>query len=323
MQAGRYCPAHSSAVSSDTDSVYTRPQARSARDRQPTGKRRFAMGRKRSPLSLRIAHNLEAMYAHRNLAISSSRLATSMQRLSSGLRINSAADDPAGLAISEKMRAQIRGLHQAQRNTQDGISLLQTIDGALSEVHSILQRARELAVQFNNGTVDAAGKNMIAMELASLSDEIGRIGNSTEFNGIKLLQGGLTNVTLQVGANSGDTIAFATATLMGTVNALCNRNDFFLLPFMTADLSVFDTDIARVSQARANYGALQNRLEHSLAQSSSYAENLMSAESRIRDTDMAMEITNLTRHQIMVQSGTAMLAAAQRSADGVLQLLAR
>lgn len=272
-------------------------------------------------MGLRINTNLEALYAHRNVAASTKRLALSMERLSSGLRVNRSADDAAGLSISEKMRAQIVGLQQARRNSQDGISLLQTIDGALGEVHSILQRVRELCVQFNNSTYDDQQKQQIADELAVLSDEIGRIARETQFNGIPLLLTGTTMVTLQVGAAANEIINFALVTLSGSINSLTNPNDFFLLPFFEADLSVIDTDIDRVSQARAAYGAVQNRLEHAINQADQYEQNLLNAESRIRDTDMAKEMTNFTREQMLQESGMAMLSNAQYVQQSILKLL--
>lgn len=270
---------------------------------------------------IRITHNLEAMYGLRQMADANERIARSTERLSSGLGVNTSADDPAALSISEKMRAQIRGLEQSRRNSQDGMSLIQTIDGALAEVHSILQRVRDLCVKFNNDTYDASQKLEIANEIATLSAEIGRIGTQAQFNGISLLRGGGAMMTLQVGANSNEVVAFALPTLMGTINALCNPNDFFLLPFFTADLSVIDDDIDRVSQARAMMGGIQNRLEYTLDQSNVQSEALMGAESNIRDVDSAREIVELTRQQLLAQASTSALGMSQQSSRDLLQLL--
>jgi flagellin len=277
--------------------------------------------RSASHVGLRVNSNIDALLSHQRLDLTTRRLAASMQRLSSGIRIDNAKDDAAGLGISERMRSQIRGLDQARRNGQDGVSMLQTIDGALNEVHSILQRARDLCVQFNNDTFDPTQKQTIANELATLSAELGRISSQTQFNGQKLLQSGGAVITLQIGVRANEVITFALATLMGPINALTNPNDFFLLPFFTADLSVLDADIDRVSNARARFGAIQNRLEHTLNQQDLYQEALMSSESRIRDTDMAREMTEYTRQQMLQESGTSMLGIAQRSSQDILRLL--
>ena len=273
-------------------------------------------------MALRIGHNVEAMVTHRSLAVSTDAIAKSMQRLSSGLRINSAADDAAGLGISERMRAQIGGLQQANRNIQDGISLLQTIDGALNEVHSILQRARTLAVQWNNGTLDFAAKAAIRDEMFALSDEIGRIEQSTQFNGINLLQNASARVTLQIGANNGEILAITLADLMGpTVGNLVRPNTFFALPWVPADVPGFDMHITDVSAARARFGAMQNRLEHTLNANNAAIENLSEAESRIRDVDMAQEMTELTRQQILQRSASTMLTFANLTPGRMIGLL--
>ncbi|MBC7643540.1 MAG: flagellin FliC, partial [Thermoleophilia bacterium] len=231
-------------------------------------------------MSLRIAHNVEAAGISRSLNVTAAKLATSMQRLSSGLRINSAADDAAGLGISERMRSQIRGLEQAGRNIQDGISLLQTIEGSLQEVHAILHRARDLAVQWNNDTNSFADKMGIRAEMFALSDEIASIEQRTEFNGIKLLQSSATQVTFQVGANNSDTISVTLADLFGpTVGNLVRPNTFFALPWQPADIAGFDLHIEDVSAARSKFGALINRLEHSYNVTQTTQENLMAAES--------------------------------------------
>jgi len=259
--------------------------------------------------------NVEAFNAHRNLFQTSLSLSKSMEKLSSGLRINRAADDAAGLAISEGMRAQIRGTAQANRNAQDGISLVQTAEGALNEMHSILQRIRELAVQWSNGTLSTSDQAKINSEVAQLTAELVRIRDSSTFNGISLF--GATSptiVTLQVGAN-------------GNIDAANNTNrigvTLVALSFTTVsmDVSQIDTAISSVSQARSDLGAIQNRLEHAVANLGVYEENLTASESRIRDVDVASEMVNFTRLQILSQSGTAMLAQANQSAQGVLSLL--
>jgi len=266
-------------------------------------------------MSLRVNTNVEAFNAHRNLSATSMALSKSMEKLSSGLRINRAADDAAGLAISEGMRAQIRGTAQANRNAQDGISLVQTAEGALNEMHSILQRIRELAVQWSNGTLSTSDQAKINSEVAQLTAELVRIRDSSTFNGISLF--GATSptiVTLQVGAN-------------GNIDAANNTNrigvTLVALSFTTVsmDVSQIDTAISSVSQARSDLGAIQNRLEHAVANLGVYEENLTASESRIRDVDVASEMVNFTRLQILSQSGTAMLAQANQSAQGVLSLL--
>jgi len=261
-------------------------------------------------MSLRINTNVDAQAAHRYLSTTSDAVSKSMERLSSGLRINKAADDAAGLGISEKMRSQIRGLAQSQRNIQDGVSMVQTAEGNLDEVHSILQRVRELAVQYKNGSLSTAGKGAIQSEVDALSQEITRIQGAAQFNGISLL-GTASAITFQVGANDGQTISIT----FGSVSVSSYAT------LSTLQLSTIDADVDKVSAARAGFGAVQNRLEHALAVTASYQENLTSAESRIRDVDMAEEMVNLTKNQILQQAGTAMLAQANQSPQAVLQLL--
>src|SRR6476469_1996072 len=198
-------------------------------------------------MSLRITHNVEAMNATRNLQANTAKISKSMERLSSGLRINKAADDAAGLGISEKMRSQIRGLAQAQRNIQDGVSMVQTAEGNLDEVHSILQRVRELAVQYKNGSLSTAGKGAIQSEVDALSSEITRIGNAAQFNGINLL-GTASGVTFQVGANDGQTIAITFAAV--TISSYATLS--------TVALATIDADVDAVSAARSGFGATQN-----------------------------------------------------------------
>jgi flagellin len=269
-------------------------------------------------MSLRIQNNVEAFNAHRQLTGTAAQAAKSMEKLSSGYRINRAADDAAGLAISEKMRSQIGGLAQAQRNAQDGVSLVQTGEGALNEVHSILQRVRDLAVQYNNGTLATEDKAAIQKEATQLQSEVTKIGSDTKFNGIALLTG--TAVTFHVGANSGETVSTTAVTLSTDVAS----GTFTLGDGAgggTADIDAIDTAIKNVSTARANFGAVQNRLESRLNTLSTYQENLVSSESRIRDVDMADEMTKFTKLQILQQAGTSMLAQANQAPQNVLTLL--
>jgi flagellin len=270
-------------------------------------------------MGLRIQNNVEAFNAHRNLQSTASAAAKSMERLSSGYRINRAADDAAGLAISEKMRGQIGGVAQAQRNAQDGVSLVQRGVGAHTEVHSMLQRIRELKVQFDNGTLNDSDKTAIAGEVAQLGAELSDIGSQTEFNGIKLLQGG--SVTLQVGANSGETIAINSgAALSGIVSAVATSGTTSAT-FSGVALSAIDKAIGDVSSRRAEFGAVQNRLEHRINNLATYQENLTASESRIRDVDMAAEMVKFTKYQVLQQAGTSMLAQANQASQNVLSLL--
>jgi flagellin len=255
-------------------------------------------------MSLRIQSNVEAFDAHRYLQQSSDMMAKSMERLSSGFRINRAADDSAGLAISEKLKAQIGGLDQAQRNAGDAVSLVQTAEGALSEVHSMLQRVRDLAVQFNNGTLSTTDKAAITLEVTQLSNEIDRIAGQTKFNGIALL----TSV-------SGRSL-FGSGASFDVDSGIFN---FSATGAVT--LASIDAAIDTVSTARSTFGSVQNRLEHTLNNLSSYEENLTASESRIRDVDMASEMVQFTKYQILQQAGTSMLAQANTAPQSVLSLL--
>jgi flagellin len=267
-------------------------------------------------MSLRINTNIEAFNAHRNLVGTSDKLAASMERLSSGYRINRAADDAAGLAISEKLQGQITGLDQAQRNAQDAVSLVQTAEGNLQEVHSMLGRIRELAVEYKNGTLSTSDQSAIQSEINMLASEIQRIGFSASFNGISLLSAG-TTITFQVGAMDGEVITVSTISLGASVPA----STYALTPNGATDISEIDAAIDAISQQRAQFGAVQNRLEHTLSNLSIYDENLQSSESRIKDVDMASEMVNFTKLQILQQAGTAMLAQANQTPQTVLQLL--
>jgi flagellin len=277
-------------------------------------------------MGLRIQNNVEAFNAHRQLTGTAAKAAKAMEKLSSGYRVNRAADDAAGLAISEKMRAQIGGLAQAQRNAQDAVSLVQTGEGALNEVHSMLQRVRDLKVQYSSGVLSDEDKKAIAAEVQQLGKEVSDIAGKTEFNGLKLLDG--QSFTFTVGANSADTVAIATVALSGTagVKDLADIGSASSLDNASAALNSLDVDeidtmIKNVSTMRSTFGAVQNRLEHRMANLATYQENLVASESRIRDVDMAAEMVNFTKLGILQQAGTSMLAQANQSPQGVLSLL--
>ena len=257
-------------------------------------------------VSLRVNNNVEAFNAHRNLVSTQTLMSKSMEKLSSGLRINRAGDDAAGLAISEKMRAQIKGLAQAQRNSLDGVSLVQTAEGSLNEMHNILQRVRELSVQRANGTLSTSDQAKIDAEVSQLTAELTRINTNTKFNNIDVLAAG--TITLQVGANSGETIAITNTALTFTAVAV-------------TDIASIDTAIGNVSDKRAALGAIQNRLESTISNLGVFEENLQASESRIRDVDVAQEMVRFTKLQILSQSGTAMLAQANQAPQSVLSLL--
>ena len=267
-------------------------------------------------MALRIQNNVEAFNAHRNLAGTESKLATSMERLSSGYRINRAADDAAGLAISERLRGQIGGLDQAQRNAQDAVSLVQTAEGSLTEVHSMLQRVRDLAVQYKNGSLSNNDRAAIQSEVNQLASEIERIGSTAQFNGINLLNAAQT-VSFQVGAADGQVITVSMISLGSQVGT----SYFQLSAAGTSDIAEIDSAIDVVSAARSTFGAIQNRLGYTLENAAIYQENLTASESRIRDVDMASEMVNFTKLQILQQAGTSMLAQANQSSQGVLTLL--
>ncbi len=270
-----------------------------------------------------INHNMSAINAQRQMYKTSTAQAKSTEKLSSGLRINRAGDDAAGLAISEKMRGQISGLNQASRNAQDGISLIQTAEGALDETHSMLQRMRELSAQAANGTYTDADRQNIQAEISQLQSEITEITNKTEFNTKKLLNGSLKGgVKFQVGANSGQTISVSVATM--TAAALSVDSTKVSASTQTkasASLKKIDDAIETVSKQRSKLGAVQNRLEHTIANVDNSAENLQAAESRIRDTDMAKEMMNLTSKNVLAQATQAMLAQANQKPNQVLSLL--
>jgi flagellin len=271
-------------------------------------------------MGLRIQNNVEAFNTHRQLSTTSAAASKSMEKLSSGYRINRAADDAAGLAISEKMRGQIGGLAQAQRNAQDGISLVQTAEGALTEVHSMLERIRDLKVQSLNDTLASEDRDAIAAEVAQLGEEITKIGSTTAFNGTTLLDG-TAALSFQVGANDGETITASKINLAGgaAVSKVLTASSSSTLSAVA--VSDIDAAIKDVSTGRAAFGAVQNRLEHRLNNLATYQENLTASESRIRDVDMAAEMTNFTKLNILQQAGTSMLAQANQAPQSILSLL--
>ena len=269
-----------------------------------------------------IQHNMAAANTNRQLGITSGRLAKSTEKLSSGYKINRAGDNAAGLTISEKMRGQIRGLEQASTNAQDGISLIQTAEGALNETQSILQRMRELTVQAANDTNVDADRGAIQAELKSLTDEVDRIGGQTEFNTMKLLDGKFSGKNLQVGANSGQNIVFSVADMRASAIGIKSvAGGVTNYASATANIKVVQSALDQVSNQRSALGALQNRLEHTIANADNTAENLQAAESRIRDVDMAKEMVKYSKDNILQQAAQSMLAQANQSTQGVLALL--
>ena len=278
-------------------------------------------------MSFRINTNVDAFNAQLNLQNTASLFSKSVERLSSGLRINRAADDAAGLAISEKLRSQVKGLSMAMRNSQDGISMIQTAEGALNETTSILQRMRELAVQSSNGTLSTQDRTAIGSEATQLQAELTRIANVTKFNGNSLLDGSLSNtaINLQIGANS-SSYEQLSVTFTGTMTAAGLQVDNASITFTTqaqaqAAISNIDAAISQVSSVRATLGAMQNRLEHTINSLGVNEANLMASESRIRDVNVAEETVNLTKAQILQQAGTAVLAQANQAPNSVLSLL--
>jgi flagellin len=283
-------------------------------------------------MGLRIQNNVEAFNTHRQLTATSTQASKAMEKLSSGYRINRAADDAAGLGISEKMRGQIGGLAQAQRNAQDGISLVQTAEGSLSEVHAMLQRVRDLKVQHSNGTLSADDQSAIESEIGQIGSEIKSIVDNTKFNGNKLLDS--TGFKFQVGANDGETISTGAVSLSGAVGSAGTGGLSELMAISDAataktalstgalsTVAGIDNAVKNVSNVRGNLGAIQNRLESRLNNLATYQENLTASESRIRDVDMAAEMTKFTKLGILQQAGTSMLAQANQAPQSVLSLL--
>lgn len=271
---------------------------------------------------MRINHNIPALRSLHQLNKSNSLLDKSLERLSSGLRINNAADDAAGLAITQKMDTQVKGLEQANRNAMDGISLIQTAEGALSEVQSMLQRMRELAVQASNGTYNDEDRANIQLEVSQLNTEIDRISEDTEFNEKKLLNGDLElmPLDLQIGANEGQNMDVEIPDT-STIGLGINTIDLSTSDNAESAISVINDAIIQISTTRSKLGAYQNRLEHTVANLGTAAENMTGAMSRIQDADMAYEMAQYTQRNILTQAGTSMLAQANQRPQSILQLL--
>ncbi len=279
---------------------------------------------------MRIQHNINALNSLRQLGMNNTNTGKNIEKLSSGYKINRAGDDAAGLAISEKMRSQIRGLDMAAKNADDGISMIQTAEGALNETHSILQRMRELAVQSASDTNTEADRAELQKENEALISEIDRIAQNTEFNTQKLLDTTTASgkFTLQIGANKGQTIEVTFADMQaealkvsgGSASGVAGL-DISTRSGASGAIAAIDDAIAYVSSERANMGAVQNRLEHTINNLNVTSENLTAAESRIRDVDMAKEMMTYTKNNILTQAAQAMLAQANQQPQGVLQLL--
>ncbi|MFJ7732325.1 flagellin Hag [Lysinibacillus sp. NPDC097231] len=300
---------------------------------------------------MRIQHNISALNTHRNLSFNNTEASKNLEKLSSGYKINRAGDDAAGLAISEKMRGQIRGLDMATKNAQDSVSLIQTAEGALNETHAILQRMRELAVQSANDTNVTSDREALQLEINSLAEEITRISTDTEFNTQKLLNGSFgaaitspTSATadggkvFHIGANSGQSINLSimdmsatalgvnsvtagSAAQIGTAGTIGKGVNITTQTAADNSISIIESALKRVSETRASLGAVQNRLEHTINNLGATSENLSAAESRIRDTDMAKEMMGFTKNNILMQAAQSMLAQANQQPQGVLQLL--
>ncbi len=272
-----------------------------------------------------VQHNLTAANTNRQLGITTNGLQKSTEKLSSGYKINRAADDAAGLSISEKMRNQIRGLNKASDNAQDGISLVQTAEGALNEVHSMLQRMSELAVQAANGTNATTDRTALNDEVQQLKTEIQRVGSTTQFNKMNILDGGFsagTKKALQVGANANQTISIAISALKSVVgSSLIGALQISTATNAQSAITTVQSSIEKLSTLRSKLGAVQNRLEHTVANLDNISENTQSAESRIRDTDMAEEMVQYSKNNILQQAGQSMLAQANQANQGVLSLL--
>ena len=270
-------------------------------------------------MGLRINQNIEALNAYRNLSINSGQQSKSLEKLSSGFRINRAADDAAGLSISEGLRSQVGGLKQAVNNAQDGISVAQTAEGALNEVHSILQRMRDLAVQSSNtGSLDSNATGAAQSEFTALNKELDNISTTTKFGAQNLLDGSFTGKTFQVGANAGETVSVS---ITASDSTTLGTGALDLTTGASAAITAIDAAIKTVSTGRASLGATQNQFEHTINNLNVAVENVSASESRIRDTNMASEMVNFTRSQILSQAGTAMLAQANQAPQGILKLL--
>jgi len=283
-----------------------------------------------------INHNLSAMFANRSLGVTNNSIQKETEKLSSGMRINRAGDDASGLAVSEKMRSQIRGLNRASKNAQDGISFIQTTEGYLQESQDIVQRLRELSVQASNGIYTSEDRMQIQVEVSQLVDEVDRIASHAQFNGLNLLTGrfarenGENSVTgsmwFHIGANMDQRTRVYIGTMSSKALGLRNIGDNSILSLSSPDganrsIGTLDMALKRISKQRADLGAYQNRLEHAVKGIDVGAENLQAAESRIRDADMATEMVNYTKDRILSQAGNAVLAQANQQTSGVMQLL--
>ncbi|MDD6155430.1 MAG: flagellin [Lachnospiraceae bacterium] len=265
-----------------------------------------------------VQHNMQAMNASRVLNVTAGQQAKSTEKLSSGYRINRAADDAAGLSISEKMRKQIRGLDRASTNAQDGVSAVQTAEGALAEVHSMLQRMNELAVQAANGTNSSKDISAISNEVTALKAEMDRIADTTDFNGKKMLAGSSVAIFVGYTTASQNTITISGQDLKSKVSSLGQFSTSSAAKTMLGKIS---TAIEEISTMRSDFGAVQNRLEHTIDNLDNVVENVTASESRIRDTDMADEMVKYSKNNILTQAGQSMLAQANQSTQGVLSLL--
>lgn len=271
-----------------------------------------------------VQHNMTALNANRQLGITNTNLSRSTEKLSSGYRINRASDDAAGLSISEKMRGQIRGLKQASTNAQDGQSLIQTAEGAMNEIHSVLQRMRELVVQAKNDTYLSEDRAKISTEMAQLQSEITRIASQTQFNKMTLLNGQFKQKQIQVGANDKQTIEFSISAMSAKalkVDNVATKVKAKMGSAIGNQLSVIDAAITKVSTSRSNLGAISNRLDHTIANADNMAENLQSSESKIRDVNIASEMVSYSSMSILQQAGQSMLSHANQATQGVLSLL--
>ena len=271
-------------------------------------------------MAMIVQHNMQALNSNRQLGVITSAQGKSTEKLSSGYKINRAADDAAGLSISEKMRATVRGLQRASTNAQDGISVVQIAEGALGEVHSILQRMNELATQAANDANTTVDRVAIQDEIDQLTSEIDRIRSTTQFNTMNLLDGTFSNKSLQVGSLSGQGISITVSNMEASAIGITNLS---MTSFSAAGSAMdkIQSAINSVSRQRSYLGALQNRLEHTIANLDTTAENTQAAESRIRDTDIATEMVEYSKNQILAQAGQSMLAQANQSTQGALSLL--
>ena len=267
-----------------------------------------------------VQHNLTAMNTNRQLGLTVNSQAKATEKLSSGYRINRAGDDAAGLTISEKMRSQVRGLNKASSNAQDGISLIQTAEGALNEAHSILQRMNELATQAANDTNTFSDRTAIQKEINALTSEIDRIASTTQFNTMNLLDGSFSKKNLQVGALQGQKISISVKAMNASGIGVTGLSMSSFTKAGSA-ISIIQSAISKISTQRAALGALQNRLEHTISNLDTTSENTQAAESRIRDVDMAKEMVEYSKNNILQQAGQSMLAQANQSTQGVLSLL--